>query len=70
MTGDEIVVIEWMNERSVRARKLAFIERFPGDIVWTREKAWHRDARIRSIFACGAVSITTTLHGTPASRAA
>src|SRR5207248_11225564 len=33
MTGNEIIVIERMNECSINSRKASFIERFPSDFV-------------------------------------
>src|SRR5262249_28747635 len=35
---DEIVIIERVNERSFGACKRKFIECFPGDLVWNRNK--------------------------------
>ncbi len=69
MTSNEIVVIERMNECSINSRKRSFIERFPSNVVGTGMSV-APSAFIRSNFDFGAVSTTTTVHGTFAALAA
>ena len=65
MAGNKIVVIERMNKRSPTPENDRLIERLPRDLVGTG-MIFAPSAFIRSSLDCGAVSTTTTVHGTPA----
>ncbi len=58
-----------MHQRPVETGKGVIVEGLPRDLERHRMSVAPR-AFMRSIFAAGAVSITTTEHGTPACRAA
>src|SRR5215472_3840604 len=76
MTGNEIVIIERMNECSAKSAKGSFIERFPSDLVrdWNecRPERFHSfQLRLRRGFngndrarhACGSRRISYALAG-------
>ena len=65
VAGDEIVVVERMHERALDAGKARSSSAFHATSNGTGTSV-APSARMRSSLAAGAVSMTTTVHGTPA----